>query len=135
LAGTGVFLWRRARQDPARSGSDATPTAPPRRSTTAQRERLRLACEQNDAPAAAKALLAWAAAVWPEDPPANLAALAERTYGKDQIRALEHRLYAPSARDWEGAPLWQAVKDGLETGRKGPDSGTDDLPPLYPTRA
>jgi len=136
LAVTGVLLWRRARQGLVRAGSDATPTAPPRRSTAVERERLRLACEQNDAPAAAKALLAWTAAIWPEDPPANLAAVAERAeHGEDQIRALEHRLYAPSALDWEGAPLWQAVKDGLEAGRKGRDSGTDDLPPLYPTRA
>jgi hypothetical protein len=90
-------------------------------------------------------LIAWAQALWPDDPPVNLtgvAALVDRARGRgadrivEQIRGLERRLYAPDSGAWRGGPLWQAVQDGTMGGSdKNPSrGGRDALAPLYPRR-
>ena len=134
LAGVAALLWQRRARLPSAPKPKPVP-ASPRRDTKAERERLRLACEANDAGAAAKALLAWCAARWPDDPPVNLAAVASRAgRAAEPIRALERRLYAPSADDWDGAELWQTVRDGLDADDGRAEGKDEDLPPLYPRR-
>ena len=135
LSALAVALWQR--RSARRPAPDAAPAPrPSRRDTSAQREALRQACERNDASAAAKALLAWAAARWPDDPPVNLAALAARAggAGADAIQALERRLYAPTADVWDGNALWRAVQEGLDENDGRGTRARDDLPPLYPQR-
>jgi hypothetical protein len=95
---------------------------------------LREACEANDPQGAARALLRWAEAVWPEAPPRSLGALAIRiTPGAvEPLKALELRLYARGGETWAGAPLWEALKDGLAQPGLRDAQAAGDLPPLYP---
>ena len=86
--------------------------------TSAVKRALRDACAANDPQAAAKALLRWAEAVWPEAPPRSLGALAIRITpaALEPLKALEERLYARGDQPWEGAALAEALSDGLGTG-------------------
>lgn len=97
---------------------------------------LREACEGNDAKAAARALVAWAAAEWPDRAPPSLSALADRLKtGGEVVRELEQTLYGPGSAPWQGRPLWEALREGLQE-RQGPrQSPEPPLPPLYPQQA
>jgi len=126
--------WRRSqRRDPA-----PTPASePPPMAAEPARRALQQACRDNDATAAAKALLNWAAAVWPQRPPADLNALAARlATDPAPLQALDRALYAPEGGSWSGgAALWESVRKGLV--EKAPDAARSDveLPSLYPPRA
>ncbi|WP_201217761.1 BatD family protein [Halochromatium roseum] len=123
---------RRALPGEQQGQRDVTPSAEARRA----RDALRSACERDDAPAAAAALLAWAGALWPDDPPSGLGALAERAErGRAQIQALERHLYAAAQSQpaWRGEVLWSAVRAGLKgAAMHAREQGDDQLAPLYP---
>jgi hypothetical protein len=92
---------------------------------------LRLACQQNDAPAAREALLAWARRQY-----GNSATIADLQGLGDEnlaaaIDALNRALYAGGGSNWDGQSLFSAVRD-LPTKR--PASNEDALS-LYPTPA
>lgn len=114
----------------------AVPVGTRQTDAVAARAAVQAACSANDAGGAARALLVWAAARWPAAPPVNLAALAAGVArGGAEIRALERFLYAPRQgdADWDGAPLWAALHDGLDPA-EAPRPPADPLVPLYPTR-
>lgn len=95
------------------------------------------ACSNQDANAAAQALLDWAAATWPEDPPTSLGAIARRLErGRAEVLDLERHLYAPNAAPWSGSALSRVLEAGLATGGKRQAKAEHEvLPPLYPQRA
>ncbi len=99
------------------------------------RRALKNACTRADAQAAARALLDWAAATWPQQPPRSLGALAERVdRGADAIRELESTLYSAANNSWTGQPLWEVFKSGLQTSENATDirQANNSAPPLYP---
>ena len=70
------------------------------------------ACRSNDAPAAEKALLAWARAYWGSGAPRNLRQLGDR-FGEPaatEFRRLSAALYAPAAGSWNSAVVLQAAR-------------------------
>jgi hypothetical protein len=103
---------------------------------SAAKRALRDACAANDPQAAAKALLRWAEAVWPEAPPRSLGALSIRITpaALEPLKALEERLYARADQSWDGAALAEALSDDLTPTQAGPKAEPDALPPLYPLR-
>ena len=98
---------------------------------------MRDACEANDPQRAAKALLSWAEAAWPEAPPRNLGALAIRIApaAVEPLKALERRLYARGSEPWGGKALWEALQDGLVPAEHARAKTDEDLAPLYPHRS
>ena len=119
---------------PARATSNASLAIAPVKGSEAKKA-LRAACEANDAPRAARALLDWAEASWPEDAPRNLGALSARlTHGADQVRELERRLYSPGPDSWVGPLLWQALQGELSDPRTEKQPRGAILEPLYPRR-
>lgn len=109
----------------------------------AAKSALQQACERNDAPAAARALIEWAGALRPQGAALGLGAIAERVVGvqRSEIQALERSLYAAVGEQggWTGDALWHAVKAGLngdfdDRGAK-TEAVVEGLPPLYPRRA
>jgi hypothetical protein len=104
--------------------------------TSAVKRALREACDANDPKAAAKALLRWAEAVWPEAPPRSLGALAIRITpaALEPLKALEERLYARGDKPWDGAALAAALADGLAPVNGNHRAAKHPLPPLYPER-
>jgi len=106
--------WFRGRDKPTvELPAGPKPTAP-RKTLGTQGKRLRRACLANDAEAAGIELLVWAGKHWPKAPPTALNALAGCFAGSDaekEIRSLERYLYAAKKGEWDGRPLWQAMKD------------------------
>jgi hypothetical protein len=102
------------------------------------RDAVRRACEQDDPKAAAAALLAWAALVWPQQPPRSLSALAARhQQAQSELLALERHLYAHqaagAATGWRGEALWQALSRGLkDRDQIASARAAEELAPLYP---
>ena len=140
---TWLLLRRRHKPNTVAPQAAQSTSAPPaqamqsdRKDTLANlRQSLRDACANSDPHAAAKALLAWAAATWPQQAPRSLGALASRVdHGADLIRELESALYGAKDQKWHGLPLWKAFADGLlqnekaATARQQPEGA----PPLYP---
>ena len=131
-AATG-FGWWRSRRGP-RGGRHEDPGVP---SMARARRALGAACAGGDAGGARDALLAWAAAAWPEAPPRSLGAL-ERGLGSAlsaPLRELDRTLYTPGERAWEGGALWHAAKEGLRPPRSSRTRpAPPGLPELYPER-
>lgn len=128
-----LFAWLRdrRRRRPVVAAVQPDVLAP---SAAAARQALQQACRNSDAPAAAQALLTWAAAEWPAQPPRNLSALAARLDNDAApLHALDQALYARAGGRWDGKRLWQAVKGGLRERRAAP-AAAGLLPPLYPQR-
>jgi len=134
-----TLLWLRARA--ARPGAIAAPTqsVQPRPEPVKSLDALKKACTAGDPRAARQALLAWASACWPENPPGGLETLARRLDGDaaQVLRELDRFLYASEGPPWDGASAWPRLAPALnkempKTARSGGDS---PLPPLYPQSA
>ena len=130
----GAWIYVNRRRASALPTTPATPS--PR--TSAVRKALQYACQHNNAEDAAKALLDWAAVLWPIDTPLNLGELAVRLEPEQAsaVRFLDQILYAARSERWQGAPLWKAVKKGLhEDKRVARSEAGEALQPLYPQQA
>ena len=129
---TAGFAWRRRANRVAAEVTGA-PVVSMKQQLATSAASLEKACQKNDPQAAARALLQWAAASWPDEPPRNLGALVQRLAGgKTEIRELERALYAANTEAWQGDALWQAFSHGLEVIAAGKPSQQETLAPLYP---
>jgi len=72
---------------------------------------VQAAYRAGDARAAREALLGWAAQVLPEQPPSNLARLAQRCSQplREQILLLEEAFFSPVPVDWDKQPVWEGL--------------------------
>lgn len=140
-----LLLYRRRRRRQAPSPAAVTrpglaDTPQPARLNDGQaaaqsRQSLRDACTGSDPQSASGALLAWAAATWPQQPPRSLGALAARVdQGGEHIRALEAALYGAEKQHWDGQPLWESFENGLlHAGKRAVSPPREaGAPPLYP---
>ena len=100
---------------------------------------LRRACLSNDAKAARQALLDWASAHWPKQPPRSLEALERQLplSASRVLRDLDRQLYAAGESDWCGSDAWPLLQAALGDNAQGPDDRHRDtaLPPLYPEQS
>lgn len=126
-----AWFWSRRASKGASSGRRVRAAAP---LTAAQaRAAFHAACRRNDAQQARHMLLAWAAIVWPDEPPAGLEALATRL-GDEPTAALlvelDRALYGGGA--WAGAALATAIVTLQPRGTSAHADGTHGgLAPLY----
>lgn len=132
-------LWLRARSvGRRRNGASDTGTGT---EVIVQRERaarqaVERACIDNDAGAARRALLDWAAARWPDAPPRRLDDVAMR-WPPDAaaiLREIDRARYANGVAAWRGDDAWRVLAPMLMQA-KNADAGRDHdaaLPPLYP---
>lgn len=154
-AASAAFLWHRGRGAPA-DAARATPatTATHRRSTTssapsapaaaikpapagASPGSLAQAFAAGDAQAARQALLDWAGAHWPADPPRNLEQLGARLApaAEPLLQSIDRALYGGGGDQWDGPAAWAALQPLLAADVRGRRADTGAaLPPLYPTR-
>jgi|GEM_PF-940177 len=102
------------------------------------RERIKKACSSHDPRQVQQAILNWAAAAWPQDPPTNLKNLAAKTGNDELMKAfddLEAALYSPDVdHQWDGNRFWQTIAPYLQhaTMNKPAAKREKGLPPLYP---
>lgn len=99
------------------------------------RQALRDACTKSEPQAAAVALLEWAGAIWPHQPPRSLGTLAARIeHGAEHVRELESVLYSANQQHWNGLALWKAFSEGLlpSSKRTATQKQVQGAPPLYP---
>jgi hypothetical protein len=111
---------------PAAAGTGAAPSA------HGARTEFQAACRRNDAEAARRALLAWAAAAWPGTAPHGLGALA-KDIGDEAIgaRLLELDRACYGGVGWNGADLLAVLRDLPKRPPPGKGRGGDGLAPLY----
>lgn len=126
------FVWHR-RSGQVSGEAAGRPVIPARQQIKDATAALETACQHNDAQAAARALLQWVDASWPNESLHNLGALAQRLVtGKEEIRGLERALYAADAANWQGEALWQVFNKGLEIVTSEAAVRQEGLSPLYP---
>jgi len=95
------------------------------------------ACRENDAHAAARALVSWGRASWPVSPPNTPGEVAQRLGVTDfaaQVDALNAVRYAAGAPAWRGEALllaWRAAR-GVKVEKASRTHSA--LPSLYPAR-
>ena len=127
-----LFAWRRNRpREVPPTVRTAEPSA--KQQHKAARSALQLACQANNPAAAANALLQWAAAEWPDDPPRNLGTLMQQlSGGVNEIQELERALYSAAGDSWQGEALWRVFEKGLEIKQATGAAASAALSPLYP---
>ncbi len=135
-----LALWLRARRaarqrQAAAAGTRSAPVVTQGSPADALR-RVEQACRSNDAREARRALLQWAQAQWPDDPPRRLDTLAQRlgAGAATLFQQIDQQLYADARHTWDGAAVWNQLSPLLvEPGRsqRGQRQGAA-LPPLYP---
>jgi len=127
------LVWRH-RAGRIGTGAAAAPVASMKQQLAASTDALEKACRRNDPQAAARALLQWGQASWPDEPPRNLGALVRRlASGKEEIRLLERALYGATSCEWQGELLWKAFgNNGFEVISEEKPVIQQGLSPLYP---
>lgn len=128
-----LFAWWRSRMPMMSAEAEGT-VAVDTQQAKAYLQSLRQACNQNDAHAANKALLAWANALWPDIAIRNLGDILHRVEPgtfSHALTELQQCLYAANAQQWQGQALWDAFKHvkSIKTHKCG--KSTSALPPLY----
>ncbi len=93
---------------------------------------FRSACQNNNPAEARTALLLWAKARWPDNPPANLVEVGKRLPPlQEQIQQLEQILYKPSEKEWNGGLLWKQFKAHRRDTTSEEDQPENKLEPLF----
>ena len=129
-----LLAWWMSRRRPRATAAASSARLPPRLADSPGQARAQFlsACARNDAPGARRALLAWVAAAWPDEPPPGLVALAKRI-GNEAITArlldLDRAVYAGAP--WDGAALAHVLQQLPPQTTRSPGGG-DGLAPLYP---
>jgi len=124
-----LFGWWRSR----RRKVVTEPTAPSAEQPAAPEERdpfqqeidaVRTAYETGDAGAARETLLTWAQQALPEQPPSNLARLAQRCTEplRSQVLLLEEAFFSPSPVAWDKQPVWKGLQGFVPTPLEEPAS-------------
>ncbi|MBN2809878.1 MAG: protein BatD [Deltaproteobacteria bacterium] len=134
-----LSLRRRLVKEPTLRKNEAGNQVP------ATREMIKKACLDNNPRATQQALLNWAAANWPQNPPTNLRNLTLRLDHLNSnpdinkvLTNLEETLYSPEGtaeeKNWNGAYCWQKISPVLQPEKAGKPSRRPrkELPPLYP---
>ena len=103
----------------------------------ANRDTIKKACYDNNPQETHQAILNWAAASWPQNPPTNLKTVATRLNNpaiNKSFANLEETLYSPTAKTWDGNKFWQMITNDLQikTPTKSSRKQKEGLPPLYP---
>ncbi|HFD13219.1 MAG TPA: protein BatD [Crenotrichaceae bacterium] len=95
---------------------------------------LKQACQNNQAADARTALLNWAQARWPENPPTNLATIGRRLPALHSvIEELEQSLYNASAEPWDGSAFWEQFKTHRKHNPTRSNRADTPLEPLFKT--
>jgi hypothetical protein len=103
-----IWLWWRRAKVPVRASSQASSLPAP---TVSALDKLEQACQQNDAPAAYKALQQWAEAnlyLRPALMP-HIRARVDSNF-QAQLDQLEAAVYGKPDTAWQGLGLWQAIQ-------------------------
>ncbi len=126
-----VAWWLRGRKTP----QPATTKTPVQEQTAIHslEKKLKTACENNDKQATKTALLDWAAAYWPDNPPRSIGAVAEQAGGElgEQVTALNTALYREPGKDWNGHALWAAFQNFKKTDASTSNDDRATLQPLH----
>ncbi|MEA2108701.1 MAG: BatD family protein [Pseudomonadota bacterium] len=130
-----IFFWRQSRRQQVVAQQKRKMQT--EKKSMANREQIKKACLDDNPRLAQQAILDWAAANWPQNPPTNLRKLAETVGNVELSEAfakLEETLYSPAAiREWNGGQFWQTIAKNLQgkSSTKSAGKKSDVLPPLY----
>ncbi|MBK1695256.1 hypothetical protein CKO09_10990 [Chromatium weissei] len=128
--------WWRERRDRAMPKLPQIATTQRHMSLIAIKKQIEAACLAQNARAARAALLDWALARWPQQPPRGLTELSQRWNDAESaavLDALNRAIYAPTEMAWNGAMAWSVLSVQLQRSEANTlRAMNDSLPPLYP---
>lgn len=125
------WWYTQRRAQPAQPGKIREPVAAEAPSASGAFKAFRNACLNNNPHAARKNLLAWAAAAWPDNPPAGLNELSRRLGGAkliEALRQLDRACYMNDA--WHGSFLAKLLPSPPKPASSA--ESRHELPALYP---
>lgn len=129
-----MVMWVRARRRANRAREIRTDSADAHSTSRNQaREQIVRGCSRNDASATRRALLAWGAAHWPDDPPHGLEHIAARIDDeplRQALGALDGALYSQSM-PWHGDELQSLLNRLPKTKPKAAEKVSSVLPLHY----
>jgi len=129
LATALAWFLSRKRSAPASMAHEAPPTSKP--DTSSARAAFRKACNDNDAPAARRSLIQWAAASRPGTTPTGLTEIARASADPNVsilLRELDRACFAGTP--WQGEALARTLKDLPQLSKSAPKRRAG-LAPLY----
>ncbi|MFD2110892.1 BatD family protein [Thiorhodococcus fuscus] len=142
LAWLVTLVWwlreRRTRRDSVRDSAKLSPSIGGLRGLdrSAARRRIEKACLDNDPRAARQALILWGQAMWGDESPNGLNALALRLDDEgalDVLTEIDRAIYAPPGSSWDGSAVWSRLGPLLDrAGALMDEEGEGPLPELYP---
>ena len=127
------FWWRTVRQRQAPDTNEQQQK--PATNIKDAIQTLQQACAQKDAVKTRQALLKWAQALWPEQPPTSLEALAQRLDAPlaDEIQHLSRHLYGDPAQTWQPEVIQeQSQRIGKQVKQPSQKKDRQALKALYP---
>lgn len=130
-----LLLWWRQRQ-PHQEKKPSIKIAEPRQTEQSQLKQVAISCRHQDPNATRLALLDWAKAHWPDNPPLSLGALANLLPDptlQTQLSTLDKTLYTGNHTNWQPNTLLTALNVYLkQTQHSGIKQDDNTLEPLYP---
>ncbi|MDX1519106.1 MAG: hypothetical protein R3318_03210, partial [Gammaproteobacteria bacterium] len=121
------FWWRSVRQQ----GHVASETG--KSSATRLFRQVEAACRNNDPRACKQALLDWASAYWPENPPRNPGEISARLDHRlrKEVNELNDALYSPGRTEWDGNSFREALTAAVRTDQNQPGERNGSLEPMF----
>ena len=131
-----LLAWWLSRRHKRSSGRGTPPASgalrPVLQTAASARAQFQAACRRNDAAAARRSLIAWAAVAWPDAAPSGLTALAQRI-GDEKIAScladLDRACYGGMT--WNGSELSELLRELPKSAPAPGAGGGDGLAPLY----
>ncbi len=129
-----LMLWINARRRPVGLKKEMIRSE---KKQPANHKTIKKTCLDNHPQATHQAILDWAAANWPQNPPTNLRAIANHLENPELSQAfadLEETLYSLHTKTWDGSHFWQTISKKLRIKAQAKPSRNqkEGLPPLYP---
>jgi hypothetical protein len=130
--------WWSSRSGPRKPRAPREPKEPPLHKQQAQLlKTARSAASTGDAQTVRQSLLDWGRLQWSENAPRSIGELAGRVEAplSDELRRLSAVSYGRGSRDWDGAPLADALRSVTIVAEHSPVVKREALPPLMPPAA
>ena len=127
------YLFRSKRRQPLDESTRANNRVNDYKNVKSALSNLKLACNQDQPAAVRDALIEWAAAYWPDNPPHSLEDIASRLpeQSAQPVMQLSSSLYSAQAEPWNGTAIYTAISQLPGEKSASSDSDNDVLEPLY----
>ena len=126
-----LWWWRHTQNTPNPSGQNKHIAH--QLSVKQSQQKLKQACDSNQAQACKNALLEWGKAIFPENAPTSLGQLGLQLNDplKSKLNELEASLYGSNVQSWQADNLYQLIQEWEKSSQTKDKHPSESLEPLY----